>query len=64
MDPEEAMHRLAAGEVDAAFIWGPSAGYINHAVLRDKFDVIADRRTADAMAGSDRLLEQAGGIAR
>ena len=40
MDPEEAMHRLAAGEVDAAFIWGPNAGYMNHAVLRDKFNVI------------------------
>jgi polar amino acid transport system substrate-binding protein len=43
MDPEEAMRRLhlAAGEVDAAFIWGPSAGYINHAVLHDRFDVSA-----------------------
>lgn len=40
MDPEEAMRRLAAGEADAAFIWGPSAGYINHAVLHDKFQVI------------------------
>ena len=40
MNPEEAMRRLAAGEVDAAFIWGPSAGYINHAVLNDKFKVI------------------------
>lgn len=40
MDPEEAMRRLAAGEVDAAFIWGPSAGYINHTVLNDKFKVI------------------------
>ena len=40
MDPEEAMRRLAAGEADAAFIWGPSASYINHAVLGDRFKVI------------------------
>jgi polar amino acid transport system substrate-binding protein len=40
LDPEEAMRRLAAGEVDAAFIWGPSAGYINHTALHDKFAVI------------------------
>ena len=26
MDPEEAMRRLAAGEADAAFVWGPNAG--------------------------------------
>ncbi len=41
MDPEEAMRRLAAGEVDAAFIWGPSAGYINHETMHDAFDVVA-----------------------
>jgi ABC-type amino acid transport substrate-binding protein len=40
MDPEEAMRRLAAGEVDAAFIWGASAAYINHALLHDRFNVI------------------------
>jgi polar amino acid transport system substrate-binding protein len=40
MDPEEAMRRLAAGAVDAAFIWGPSAGYINHTALHDEFNVI------------------------
>lgn len=40
MDPEEAMRRLAAGEVDAAFIWAPSAGYINHAAMHDAFEVI------------------------
>jgi mono/diheme cytochrome c family protein len=39
MDPEEAMRRLAAGEVDAAFIWGANAGYINHTALRDAFKV-------------------------
>ncbi len=40
LDPEEAMRRLAAGAVDAAFIWGPSAGYINRTALHDAFDVI------------------------
>lgn len=40
LDPEDAMRRLASGEVDAAFIWGPSASYINHSALHDKFDVI------------------------
>ncbi|HUL64976.1 MAG TPA: transporter substrate-binding domain-containing protein [Burkholderiaceae bacterium] len=40
MDPEEAMRRLAAGEVDAAFVWGASAAYINHATLQDRFKVI------------------------
>ncbi|HEU5295159.1 MAG TPA: transporter substrate-binding domain-containing protein [Burkholderiaceae bacterium] len=41
MDPEEAMRRLAAGEADAAFIWGPSASYINRSALHDAFDVVA-----------------------
>lgn len=41
MDPEEAMRRLAANEVDAAFIWGASAAYVNHASLQDRFKVIA-----------------------
>lgn len=41
MSPEEAMQRLAAGEVDAAFIWGPSAAYINRATLRDTYRVLA-----------------------
>lgn len=41
LDPEEAMRRLAAGEADAAFVWGPSASYINHAQLQDRFKIIA-----------------------
>ena len=41
MDPEEAMRRLAAGEADAAFIWGASASYINRSALHDAFDVVA-----------------------
>jgi len=41
MDPDEGMRRLSDGLVDAAFVWGPSAGYVNHAKLQDKFDVIS-----------------------
>lgn len=41
MDPEEAMRKLAAGEADAAFVWGPSAGYINHTALQDRFKLVA-----------------------
>ncbi|MGY4827754.1 c-type cytochrome [Sphaerotilaceae bacterium SBD11-9] len=41
MDPEEAMRKLAAGEADAAFVWGPSAGYINHSALQDRFKLVA-----------------------
>ncbi|HET7793504.1 MAG TPA: transporter substrate-binding domain-containing protein [Rhizobacter sp.] len=41
MDPEEAMRKLAAGEADAAFVWGPSAGYINHTALHGRFKLVA-----------------------
>ena len=41
MDPDEGMRRLADGAVDAAFVWGPNAGYVNHATLHDRFEVIA-----------------------
>lgn len=41
MDPEEAMRKLAAGEADAAFVWGPSAGYINQAALQNRFKLVA-----------------------
>jgi polar amino acid transport system substrate-binding protein len=41
MDPEEAMRRLAAGEADAAFIWGPSAGYINRTAMQGRYKLIA-----------------------
>jgi ABC-type amino acid transport substrate-binding protein/cytochrome c553 len=40
MEPEEGMRQLAAGQVDAAFVWGPSAGWFNHALLQDRFDVV------------------------
>jgi mono/diheme cytochrome c family protein len=40
MSPEEGMRRLHAGEADAAFVWGPNAGYINHHTLNDAYRVM------------------------
>ena len=40
MDPEEAMRRMAEGAADAAFIWGPSAGYINRTALHDAYKLL------------------------
>ena len=40
LSPEEGMHDLLQGTVDAAFIWGPSAGWINHAELHDAYRVV------------------------
>jgi len=39
LDPESAMQALADGKVDAAFVWGPSAGYVNHAKYHDAYRV-------------------------
>lgn len=41
MDPEEAMRRLAAGEADAAYVWGPSAAWYNRRQLDDRYQVLA-----------------------
>lgn len=40
MDPEEGMRLLAAGNVDAAFVWGPSAGYLNQAKLGGAYALV------------------------
>jgi ABC-type amino acid transport substrate-binding protein len=40
VSPEEAMRDLAHGQVDAAFIWGPSAGWINKTALHDAYKVV------------------------
>lgn len=40
LSPEEGMRDLADGQADAAFIWGPSAGWINKARLGGAYDVI------------------------
>ena len=37
--PEEALDALARGEVDAAFVWGPTAGYYNLAKLGGRYAV-------------------------
>jgi polar amino acid transport system substrate-binding protein len=39
-EPEEAMAALATGKVDAAFVWGPVAGYMNRTMLHDAFNVV------------------------
>lgn len=39
MDPEEGMRKLAEGAVDAAMLWGPSAGYVNRTQFADRFEV-------------------------
>ncbi|GEM_PF-296766 len=40
---KEAMEGLAKGEADAAFVWGPVAGYYNKFVLHDAYRVIPTR---------------------
>ena len=40
LSPEEGMHDLVEGKVDAAFVWGPSAGWINHNELHDSYRVV------------------------
>lgn len=40
MSPEEAAQKLASGEADAAFVWGPSAGWLNHGPLADGYDIV------------------------
>lgn len=37
--PHEAMDALRAGEIDAAFVWGPTAGYINKYQLDNQYTV-------------------------
>ena len=40
MDPEAAMRRLAAGEADAAFVWGPSAAWLNRQQFVSRYQVL------------------------
>jgi polar amino acid transport system substrate-binding protein len=39
-EPEEAMAALAAGRADAAFIWGPIAGYVNSTALANVYHIV------------------------
>src|SRR5262245_47522623 len=40
MAPEEGLRRLAAGQADAAFVWGANAGYFNRTALHDAYRVL------------------------
>jgi ABC-type amino acid transport substrate-binding protein/mono/diheme cytochrome c family protein len=40
LSPEEAMRDLAEGRADAAFIWGPSAGWIDKSMLGGAYAVV------------------------
>ncbi|HTW28216.1 MAG TPA: transporter substrate-binding domain-containing protein [Acetobacteraceae bacterium] len=37
LEPDQAMQALAQGKVDAAFVWGPVAGYMNRTLFHDAF---------------------------
>ncbi len=39
LSAEEAMQDMAAGKADAAFIWGPSAGWVNQSVMHGAYRV-------------------------
>lgn len=57
LEPAEAMKALASGTVDAAFIWGPSAGYINKTSLGSAYKV-------QPVEGRDMQWEAAIGFAK
>jgi mono/diheme cytochrome c family protein len=40
LSPQEGMRALAEGRADLAYLWGPSAGYLNKYVYADRYDVI------------------------
>jgi polar amino acid transport system substrate-binding protein len=40
LSPEEAMRDLSGGRADLAFIWGPSAGWLNRTTAGGAYDVI------------------------
>src|SRR5574337_47097 len=41
LSPEEGMKALADGRADAAFLWGPSAGYLNKTAYDGRFAIVA-----------------------
>lgn len=43
LEPEKAVAALADGKVDAAFVWGPIAAYLNKTVLHERFAVTPAR---------------------
>ncbi|HEY0183225.1 MAG TPA: transporter substrate-binding domain-containing protein, partial [Rhodopila sp.] len=40
LSPEEAMQDLAGGRADAAFIWGPSAGWLNNSLMHRAYRLV------------------------
>jgi len=40
LSPEAGMRALADGMADAAFIWGPSASWVNHIAMHDAYRVV------------------------
>lgn len=40
LSPEEGMRALADGRVDAAYLWGPSAGYLNKTRYAGRYQVV------------------------
>jgi polar amino acid transport system substrate-binding protein len=57
LDPESAVQAVADGKADAAFVWGPSAGYLNHTKLHDAY-------TVTPIAGAGMQYQVAIGFAR
>jgi polar amino acid transport system substrate-binding protein len=41
LSPEEGMRVLAEGRVDAAYLWGPSAGYLNKYAYASRYQVVS-----------------------
>ncbi len=76
MTPDDALAALAAGEADAAIIWGPSAGFLNHERTHDRFVVTPlandgmtyaaaiglDARNAALRDAVDRALDELGAV--
>jgi mono/diheme cytochrome c family protein len=40
LSPEEGLQDLASGKADAAFVWGPSAGWLNATVMHSTYRVV------------------------
>jgi mono/diheme cytochrome c family protein len=41
LSPEEGMRALAEGRADAAYLWGPSAGYLNKYAYASRYQVVS-----------------------
>ena len=40
LNPEETVKAVASGAADAAFVWAPTAGYVNKTLYSDSFNII------------------------